>query len=449
MNANRQVIFTPIDWKRALSALFPESGNESFLFGLASARPRRNGIAYMVESLVSADCEAFSSRSAGFLSLNRSCSSKVNLVSAASAQKLLIPIHVHSHPRGVHGFSSIDDYHELELHRWLIEQKQPLLLSVVKAKDALPRGRVWVEGSPHETLVRVGLQAFGPSGEAIHGLDRQQAFGDTFRTSASLLRIGIVGLGGVGFPVAEQLARSGFQNFVLVDPDRVEVTNLNRLQGLSSASVGKYKVHLAQALIQRASSSLNLKSRVRAFTSDVYLAGKTLRRALEECDLILALTDDHLSRISCLEIAMSSGSEYLQAGMDIRMDDSHHISGLFMEFTGAESGRYCPICSGRLDPGQASLEARRYVGGEVWEKAKADGYIPQVVAPAVMSLNAMTAGALVAEIQKRIAGMTPTDLFQLDFMSGTVIRKERIESFLGDTECSVCGRQSICKTKQA
>ena len=44
----------------------------------------------------------------------------------------------------------------------------------------------------------------------------------------------LVGLGGGGSQVAQQLAHIGLGNFLLIDPDIVEDTNLTRLAGATS-----------------------------------------------------------------------------------------------------------------------------------------------------------------------------------------------------------------------
>ena len=42
------------------------------------------------------------------------------------------------------------------------------------------------------------------------------------------LKVCIVGLGGVGAYAVEALARLGVENFVIIDKDKVDITNLNR-----------------------------------------------------------------------------------------------------------------------------------------------------------------------------------------------------------------------------
>ncbi len=57
-------------------------------------------------------------------------------------------------------------------------------------------------------------------------------------------KVAIFGIGGVGGYTVEALARSGIGHFVLVDDDRVCVTNINRQIIATIQTVGKYKVEV-------------------------------------------------------------------------------------------------------------------------------------------------------------------------------------------------------------
>ena len=59
-------------------------------------------------------------------------------------------------------------------------------------------------------------------------------------------KIAIFGLGGVGSYVLEGLVRAGIGNFVLVDKDVVDVTNLNRQIIATRKTIGKPKVEVAR-----------------------------------------------------------------------------------------------------------------------------------------------------------------------------------------------------------
>ena len=57
-------------------------------------------------------------------------------------------------------------------------------------------------------------------------------------------KVAIFGIGGVGGYVAEALARSGVGSFVLVDDDKVCLTNINRQIIATHQSVGRYKTEV-------------------------------------------------------------------------------------------------------------------------------------------------------------------------------------------------------------
>ena len=57
-------------------------------------------------------------------------------------------------------------------------------------------------------------------------------------------RVLIFGVGGVGSYVVESLARAGIGELILVDFDRVDVTNINRQLHAMEDTVGQYKVDL-------------------------------------------------------------------------------------------------------------------------------------------------------------------------------------------------------------
>lgn len=59
-------------------------------------------------------------------------------------------------------------------------------------------------------------------------------------------KVVVFGLGGVGSYVVEGLARAGIGNFILVDHDKVDITNINRQIIATTKTVGKYKVDVAK-----------------------------------------------------------------------------------------------------------------------------------------------------------------------------------------------------------
>ena len=62
-------------------------------------------------------------------------------------------------------------------------------------------------------------------------------------------KVAIFGIGGVGSYVAEGLVRAGISDFILVDKDIVEVTNINRQLIATTKTIGKDKVEVAEQRI--------------------------------------------------------------------------------------------------------------------------------------------------------------------------------------------------------
>lgn len=63
-------------------------------------------------------------------------------------------------------------------------------------------------------------------------------------------RILVVGLGGVGSFLVESLARSGISNLTIVDPDSVDITNINRQLIALHSTIGKKKVDVVASRIK-------------------------------------------------------------------------------------------------------------------------------------------------------------------------------------------------------
>lgn len=71
-------------------------------------------------------------------------------------------------------------------------------------------------------------------------------------------KIGIAGLGGLGFNIAVSLARIGIGKLLLVDFDIVELSNLNR-QYYFLKHIGMYKADALEEVIRNINSEISLK----------------------------------------------------------------------------------------------------------------------------------------------------------------------------------------------
>ena len=81
-------------------------------------------------------------------------------------------------------------------------------------------------------------------------------------------KVAVFGLGGVGSYVVEGLVRAGIGNFILVDDDKVCLTNLNRQIIATRKTVGKPKVEIARDRILEINPSANVEIHQEFFMPD-------------------------------------------------------------------------------------------------------------------------------------------------------------------------------------
>ena len=68
----------------------------------------------------------------------------------------------------------------------------------------------------------------------------------------------IIGIGGLGCPLLTYLAASGVGTIGIVDPDKIEISNLNRQTLFTTNDIGKYKVDQAKSSIYRINKEIKI-----------------------------------------------------------------------------------------------------------------------------------------------------------------------------------------------
>jgi len=103
----------------------------------------------------------------------------------------------------------------------------------------------------------------------------------------------IIGLGSGGAPVAMELAKAGVGNFILIDPDRLEVENIARhLCGVSD--LGRYKTKAVRDLIKDKNPYVNIKTYEIECNWNWIIE---LKKLVGLSDLVLCCTDNRPSRV--------------------------------------------------------------------------------------------------------------------------------------------------------
>lgn len=115
-------------------------------------------------------------------------------------------------------------------------------------------------------------------------------------------KVAVFGIGGVGGYVVEALARSGVGSFVLVDDDKVCLTNINRQIIATRKTVGKYKVDVMKERILEINPDADIEVR-KCF----YLPENAHEFPFEEYSYVVDAVDTVTAKIALVLEAQSAG----------------------------------------------------------------------------------------------------------------------------------------------
>ncbi|WIW50485.1 ThiF family adenylyltransferase (plasmid) [Bradyrhizobium sp. 62B] len=352
---------------------------------------------------------------------------------AAQTQSSLV--FVHSHPgTAAPEFSRIDDTGEEILARFF-RHRTPGLLHLALVVSEGGYACRYLGARQYLRLISLGDDRnilFDPSQreDPSEVFDRQvRAFGRDGQNLLQGLSVGIVGLGGTGSLAAQQLVHLGVGQFLLVDPDLIEATNLNRLAGAAAADVGVPKVAVAERYIR----SVQPRAIVTAIKEDVILV-ETAKK-LRDVDVLFCCTDSHGSRAILQQVAYQYLIPCIDIGTVIAVNEGKvsHIAGRAQMLA---PGLACLTCGGLLN----GNEVRRDMMSEA--ERKQDPYLigAREPAPAVMSINSTITSLGITMFLSAIVGVpSPARHLLYDGL------RSRLRAVKGDPvqDCIVCSRAGV------
>ncbi len=232
----------------------------------------------------------------------------------------------------------------------------------------------------YEKMAVTGVEGFFHRSALVLGLD-------VMRAIMHDQVISIVGVGGLGSVVAEHLIHMGFHEINLIDPDVLEMSNLNRVVGAyyEDAEQKRYKVDV----VKRHLTHINPKATVLACKKDVH--DKEAESVLALSDWIIVATDNHSSRLKVQELSVKYFVPLLSLGVNITVK-GNNIEDMSGEVITARVGDYlCLQCLNRIHPIQVASE--RHPDQTIREALVKRGYVAgkDIKEPAVKTLNTFLA----------------------------------------------------------
>jgi ThiF family protein len=183
--------------------------------------------------------------------------------------------------------------------------------------------------------------------------NRQSFLGAKSEAIIGQTSVGVIGLGGGGSHIVQQLAHLGFKNYVLCDHDRISESNLNRLVGgtRSDVQAKRLKTLIAERTIKKLHKDANIFSYACKW--------EEARESLIGCDLIIGCVDSFCARRDLEAFCRRHLIPYLDVGMDV-----HELASGRFEIYGqiilSMPSKPCMHCMGFLNETVLGQEAQKY-----------------------------------------------------------------------------------------
>lgn len=231
--------------------------------------------------------------------------------------------------------------------------------------------------------------------------DRQaRMFGAEGQAILRRMTVAVIGLGGGGSIVSEQLTHLGVGRIVAVDFDRVETHNLSRIVGARrrDALRRRRKVEVARRLARTIDRSVAFE----AIVGDIADAAVAAR--LAECDFIFLCTDTITSRLVANAVAQAYLIPMVQVGAKIDRANER-IESVYVAVRPSFPRRGCLACAGVIDPSALQHE------GATAEERAAQNYLdlPEVIDPSVITLNGVGASVATNLMLMSAVGLAESD----------------------------------------
>jgi len=388
------------DFKVLQTALFSSPGSEGAAYLLCGESRTTGEIRLLAREVIPVVSAHYQARRADFLSILSS--SYVSIAKRAKNETLSI-VFAHSHPGGFLEFSSQDDREEQKLQEFFHARVPGRLHGALVLTENAVIGRVYDGQYKPMKTVRIVGNRFSWHHRAKSGVpmlscfDRQiRAFGQDVQVALNSLHVGVVGAGGTGSALIEQLARLGVGTLSIFDGDILEASNVNRVYGAGVSDAGQHKVSIAKRNVER----MGLGTRIQAFPEPI--THERIARHLRDCDVIFGCTDKQIPRSILIQISLRYLIPVIDMGVLIASRNSI-ITDVVGRVTTILPGEACLFCRKRITPEGIRFES---LSDAELTSLIQEGYAPELGTPnpAVIAFTSGIASFAVSEFLHRMTG---------------------------------------------
>lgn len=320
----------------------------------------------------------------------------------------LVIILLHSHPGGWLQFSPIDNESDTRVIPGLFEAFGDCHGSAIMTPEGAIRARLYAPDMTSQPVDLVTIAgddiSYWWNDRIVNGVSvgRPLAFTGAMNEELSRLSAAVIGVSGTGSISAEQVARLGFGSVTLVDPDKIEKKNLNRIlnSALEDAEQARPKVAMFSGAI-----AAHRGDGVAVSIAETLGTRKAIE-AVGQCDVIFCCVDSKEGR---------QYADLIAAAFLIPLFDVGVTIPTFLD----EGKVTIADVNGRIDyvqPGGSTLSDRgvytqeslraeylQHTDPAAFQDELAAGYIKGIheEAPSVITLNMRAASSVVNEFIAR------------------------------------------------
>lgn len=412
-----KLVMNKSHWGKAKAHLFEKDG-EHFVFFLCGVAELENDVSFLVRDVIQIqDVDVHFAVGVG---LQLDLKALLHVTNRARSERLAL-VEAHSHPwvKTNVRFSSIDLHGLKEFVPYILDDLPGLPYAATIWGRKSVDGICWRSSAENKTTLaevriigdkltriittseskKLGTKHNASTNEKV---SRQALLiGERGQEYVGQTEVAIIGLGGLGSQVAQMLTYLGVRDFVLVDFDKVEAANLNRLVGAGPKDLGKNKVDVAEGMIRRIAGKGSPK--IQKFESD--LREQRVLDVLKNVDVIFGCVDRDGPRLILNELSLAYMIPYIDCAFGINAEKN-----VIKEAGGrvilVKSDGPCLLCCKEIDLKAASDDL---APKEELEVRKNQGYVAgaDVPSPSVISLDGTVASVAVTEFLALITGFRP------------------------------------------
>ena len=144
----------------------------------------------------------------------------------------------------------------------------------------------------------------------------------------------VFGVGGVGSHCIEALARGGIGTLILVDNDRVSLTNINRQSIAYHSTIGKYKTEVMRERIK------DISPETEVFTHELFVLPENLEQVFDRpVDYIIDAIDTVTAKLALAEFAQARNIKIISS-----MGTGNKLHPELFEIADISKTSVCPLC---------------------------------------------------------------------------------------------------------